>query len=138
MVLAQAFFNCFYRCMLVLDYVFKCKMINYFNFRFRKDQMTTHAIMWRKFITTKKLVSFAYSTATFPKTVFISGSDKKDVETTRIQYFHNMQYQVDPTNLTPENGQKTLFGTLDHPKRIFCDFWMIQHGRYDSPHVKII
>ena len=26
-----------------------------------------------------------------------------------IKYYHNMQYQVDPTDQTPENGQKPLF-----------------------------
>ena len=31
-----------------------------------------------------------------------------------------------------------IFGCLDHCKRHFCDFWMIQHGRYDNPLVKII
>ena len=31
-----------------------------------------------------------------------------------------------------------IFSSLDHPERYFCDFWMIQHGLYYTPHVDII
>ena len=110
-----------------------------------------------------------------------------------IKYYHNMEYQVDPTVQTPENGQKRLFwlfgsfknaflwflnepswhgniaeswktfstiticniksiqqtklkkmaknlffGSLDHSKMHFPDFWMIQHKRYDCQIVKTI
>ena len=38
-----------------------------------------------------------------------------------------MQYQVDLTDQSPENGQKPLFGSLNHSKMHFCDIWMILH-----------
>ena len=44
-----------------------------------------------------------------------------------ILYYQNMQYQVDPTDQTPENDQKPLFGSMDHSKTHFRDFWMILH-----------
>ena len=47
-----------------------------------------------------------------------------------------MQYQVDPTDQTQENGQKPLFGSLDHSKMHFCDLGMILHHLVSLPKVK--
>ena len=38
-----------------------------------------------------------------------------------------MQYQVDPTDQTQENGQKTLFWIFGSFKMHFCDILMILH-----------
>ena len=35
-------------------------------------------------------------------------------------------------------AKNIVFGYLDHSKRYFCDFWMIQHRLYYTPHVEII
>ena len=43
-----------------------------------------------------------------------------------------MQYQVDPSTLSPEN---LVFGTLDHSKLHFCDFWTILHDLVTLPNV---
>ena len=39
-----------------------------------------------------------------------------------ILYYHNMQYQVDPTDQTPENGQKPLFWLFGSFKSAFLWF----------------
>ena len=39
-----------------------------------------------------------------------------------ILYYHNMQYQVDPTDQTPENGQKRLFWLFGSFKNAFLWF----------------
>ena len=46
-----------------------------------------------------------------------------------------MQYQVDLTDQTPENGKKLFFGLLDHSKMPFCDLWMILHDQVILPNV---
>ena len=49
-----------------------------------------------------------------------------------------MQFEVDPMHVSQENGQKPHFWPFGSFKRHFCNFWMIQHGRYERPLVKII
>ena len=46
-----------------------------------------------------------------------------------------MQYRVDPADQTPENGQNPFFGSLDHSKMRFRDFWMIFHDLVMLPNV---
>ena len=40
-----------------------------------------------------------------------------------IKYYHNMQYQDDPTDLTPENDQKPLFLPFGSFKNAFL--WLL-------------
>ena len=44
-----------------------------------------------------------------------------------IKYYHSMQHQVDPTDQSPEIGQKPLFWLFGSFKMHFCDIWMILH-----------
>ena len=37
-----------------------------------------------------------------------------------------------------ETVKNLAFGTLDHSKMHFCDFWMIQHEQYHGQTVNII
>ena len=39
-----------------------------------------------------------------------------------IEYYHNMQYRVDPTNQTPENGQNPDFWLFGSSKKAFLWF----------------
>ena len=50
-----------------------------------------------------------------------------------IEFYYNMQYQVDPTHPSPEN---LVFGTLDHSKMHFCYVWMILHDLVTLAKVK--
>ena len=36
-----------------------------------------------------------------------------------IKFYHQVKYQVDPTDQTQDNGQNHIFGTSDHSKNAF-------------------
>ena len=51
-----------------------------------------------------------------------------------IKYSHNMQYQVDPTDLTPENGRKPIFWLFGSSKSAFL--WSLNDHSWPGNVVK--